>query len=75
MVRSTTCCCRCCGCSAKIIVVSPVIDDDGNYKLNDTPSNPVPTPELRAFWRKCEDANDEAAGFPGNWAEVRKAMR
>jgi hypothetical protein len=66
----------CCGCSAKsIVVVSPVIDENGNYKVEKRTAEPIPTAELREFWRKCEDANDEAAGFPGNWAEVRKAMR
>lgn len=61
-------CKRCCCGEAKTInMVLPVIDENGNYRVDDAPSEPMPTAELRAFWKRCEEANDQAAGFPGKW--------
>lgn len=69
-------CKRCCCGEAKTInMVLPVIDENGNYRDGTRTPSANATEELRAFWKRCEEANDQAAGFPGNWAEVRKAMR
>lgn len=43
-------------------------DADGD-RYDGVPADTTMTEEQRqrAFFRKCEDANDEAAGRPGNW--------
>lgn len=61
-------CKRCCGCSVKIVGdTRPVIDEDGDYKFDGAPADTILTEADRAFFRRCEAANDQAAGWPGKW--------
>jgi hypothetical protein len=60
-------CKRCCIRSVNIVVVTPVIDENGDYRYDGPPADTILTEADRAFFKKCEEANDMAAGWPGNW--------